>query len=197
MNYYNELGSYLGEFAGLFLGIGILMLVIVIAFVVLIVSGKLALFKKAGKNGWEAIIPFYSDWVYVEIAGLNWWWFLLVSASFIVNILDLDELEGIAFLVNIISVFFCNYNISKKLHKDTGFAILMTLFPFIMIPLIGFSNNYQWDFSVKVSKNGLINDSNDNTNSGESGDNKRFCTNCGHEISNDTKYCSNCGTEVK
>ena len=36
----------------------------------------------------------------------------------------------------------------------------MTLFPFVMIPLIGLSNNYKWDNSVEVSNNGPF----DNTN---------------------------------
>ena len=34
------------------------------------------------------------------------------------------------------------------------FAILMTLFPFIMLPLVGFSKKYQFDNEVKVSPNG-------------------------------------------
>ena len=47
-----------------------------------------------------------------------------------------------------------------ELHKDTTFAVLMTLFPFVMLPLIGFSNNYEWDNNVSVDLNGPINSNN-------------------------------------
>ena len=56
-------------------------IIFAIAIVIVEIIGRWKLFKKAGRNGWESIVPFYSNWVYVEIAGLNWWYFLLVSAN--------------------------------------------------------------------------------------------------------------------
>lgn len=69
----------------LILGGSIFILLLVIALYVVYVIGLWKLFKKAGKQGWEAIIPFYNTYVLVEISGLNWWYFLIaISALFLV-----------------------------------------------------------------------------------------------------------------
>ena len=148
-------GSILAFLGGFILVVGIILLAILI--LIIVVACKF--YKKAGKEGWEAIIPFYNDWVYVEIAGLNWWWFLLLIASTIVSFVFGDSISGlktIAILAVIFSFFVCNFNIAKKLHKGTGFAVLLTIFPVIMFPIVAFSKNYQFDHSVPVSKNGIF-----------------------------------------
>lgn len=49
--------------------------IIAIAFYVVYVIALAKLFKKAGEDGWKAIIPFYNVFVLIQIAGLNWWYF--------------------------------------------------------------------------------------------------------------------------
>lgn len=183
-----------------FILIAIILVIIVIYFI-----GLWKMFQKAGKQGWEAIIPFYNSWTLVEISGLSWWWFFLVIADLLESILQLDNLATICSLVSIVASFFCNYNISKKLHQGTGFAILMTLFPFVLIPMIGFSNHYQFDHSVVVSENGPIGSSNlgndnssnfSNNQSNHDNGNVQFCPNCGKKLNRNSKYCGNCGKEI-
>lgn len=186
-------------------------LIFLLLILVLEIIGRWKLFKKAGKNGWEAIVPFYSSYVYVEISGLNWWYFLLVIANSFTVIVE--DLQILAYPVSLIGIFFCNYNISKKLHKDTLFAVLMTLFPFIMLPLIGFSKNYQWDNKVRVSCNGPINGNDSynnnsfggdfnsseamNSNSYDNNTNEiKYCSGCGAKLEKSSKFCSNCGREI-
>ena len=53
---------------------GIFFIMIIIVLLVLYFIGLWKLFQKAGKNGWEAIVPFYNTWVLVEISGLAWWY---------------------------------------------------------------------------------------------------------------------------
>lgn len=183
--------------------VAIVICIILIPIVVVYIIGLWKLFKKAGKNGWEAIVPFYNGWTLVEISGLNWWYFLIMISTYIVSFLDIDGLSGLSWLASLGAKFFCYYNISKKLHKTTGFAVLMTIFPVIMIPLVGFSKDYVFDNSVSVSVNGPIGDNNNQSNSStvinEAKDtsDKKFCTNCGEEITSDTKYCPKCGNEIK
>lgn len=182
----------------------IFIIIIAIVWLVFYIIGMWKLFQKAGKQGWEAIIPFYNNWVLVEISGLAWWWFLIVSASWIVSFLDIDGLSSIAWLASIFGNFCCYYNISKKLHKDTGFAILTTIFSFIMIPVIGLSNNYQFDNSVEVSDMGPFanQSSNDSHTHVKNDDNnfdkaKKFCSHCGSPVDEESKFCQNCGTKLK
>lgn len=187
----------------------IFIFILVIAILVLYLAGLWKLFQKAGRKGWEAIIPFYNSWVLVEIAGLAWWYALLVILSSVISKGSLDYILSIG---SIIAIFFAYYNISKKLHKNTGFAILMTIFPFIMIPMVGFSNNYQFDKNVPVSENGPVGQSNANYSSNNEANvneiyssssntnakvEKHFCPHCGSPIDGDVKYCGNCGNEIK
>lgn len=215
MNLDNYFTNASGGIIGALFIFGIIILMIVLVMCILYAIGRWKLYKKAGKNGWEAIIPFYNDWVYVEIAGLNWWWYLIVIATTVVNILNqvADVFNGIASISSLISLFglfVCNYNISKKLNKDVTLAILMTLFPFIMIPLIGFSDNYNWDNRVVVScngpfdntnsnnqqSNGYVNNNPDNNSYFHDNCEYKYCSNCGYKSKKDTKYCTNCGKRM-
>lgn len=188
-----------------------LFLVIIYSIIAVIACWKL--FKKAGKNGWEAIIPFYSSWVLVEIAGLNWWWFLILMSSTVVSIVGLDSLEGIANIACFFASFNCYYNIAKKFNKSTGYAICSGLFSFIFVLILGFSKNEVYNGNIPVSKNGVIgtpdftednynynaNTSNDymnnNQNVSSNGENN-FCGNCGKQLSVGTKFCPNCGKQI-
>lgn len=71
---YDNLFVALGAFA---LIIGLIVLAVLVVYLVALWK----VFVKAGKQGWEAIIPFYNSWILVEIAGLNWWWFLLIISE--------------------------------------------------------------------------------------------------------------------
>ena len=112
-------------------------------------------YKKAGKNGWEAIIPFYNGWVLVEIAGLNWWYFLpgVISALGIGNAF----FSVIIQLACLAASFFTFYNIGKKMGKDPILhGILGALFPVIMIPIYALNKDFVFDKNVDVSPNGPI-----------------------------------------
>ena len=63
----------------LFMILGILLLFLPILIVYLIALWNL--FKKAGRNGWEAIVPFYNTWVLSEIAGVAWGYPLIIIVS--------------------------------------------------------------------------------------------------------------------
>ena len=123
---------------------------------------------------------------------LNYWYFFLVIAG--VLSMFIDNIQFITSPLRIIGLFFCNYNISKKLHKDNVFAVLMTLFSYIMIPLIGFSRSYEFDNNVTVSPNGPITDSETNNFNNE---NTKYCSGCGTKININDKFCPNCGKEIQ
>lgn len=143
---------------GIFL---VIFLIIFAAFAVVFIIGRWKFFKKAGKNGWEAIIPFYSDWVLVEVAGLDWYWFLALIANAILSVLSsiiplfgaLSFLGYVAVILARVCIFF---NLSKRLHKDTSWIVLGALFAPIMITIAGFSNSITYDATVPVTKNGVF-----------------------------------------
>ena len=197
------------------------LLVILMAILVLTIVGLWKLFKKAGRHGWEAIVPFYSNWVLVEISGLSWWYFFLIISSSISVWLELESFKFVFNIANLVGTFFCYYNIAKKLHKDVGTAILMTIFPYVMFPLIGLSSKYQYDPNVIVSENGPIASKNGNTTQANSqypnesksvnsnsydtniestanqgSAEKNFCSKCGKPLEENARFCGNCGSEI-
>lgn len=151
MDYYFNLESILAVFGGFL----IIFVLIVLAFAIVSIVASWKLFKKAGRNGWESIIPIYSTWVLNEIAGLNWWWFILL----ILNVTFSFENEGITYAFSIcsfIASFNCYYNIARKFGKDKGISILAGIFPFIFLLVFGFSKSETYDRNIVVGKNGIF-----------------------------------------
>ena len=201
-------------------------LVIFLAVYIVFIVAQWKLFKKAGKGGWEAIVPFYNNYVMVEIAGLKWYWFLGFFAPVVFDsIYGLEFLGSLVYLFTIFNIF---YNLSKKFNKGIGFVICATLFTPICVPILGFSSKAKYDSSIPVSPNvvfGKPESQNVNSNASvqqeqpqskqESNDSaleqtmdeqqkketinpssSQFCINCGSEIIPNAKFCQNCGKQL-
>ena len=84
----------------------------------------------------------------------------MVSLNFSYNInettnISFSSLDFIGSIVNFVAMLCVNYNISKKCNKDMGFAIGLTILPFIFYPMLGIGNA-EFDNNVKVSPYGVI-----------------------------------------
>ena len=199
--------------SGLIGGATILAIVLVVFLIAGLIISIIALwkvFEKAGKKGWHSIIPFYGYWVLTEIAGLNWWWFLLLICDSFFSIFEIDELSTLANLVSLFASFNCYYNIAKRFNKTNGYSICAGIFSGIFVLLLGFSKKEVYDENIAVSKNGIfgkpettmydtsnnstINYSNQDTT--HSYENVNFCGNCGTKLNNEAKFCPNCGKEI-
>lgn len=159
---YNEaesleaLGELFGGFVGGLLVVGVIVVLLVLVALVLYIIGLWKLFKKAGKNGWESLIPFYNTWVLVEIAGLNWWYFLIAISGTIVGLVGLSNLSGLATLASVAVNFFIFYNLAKRMNKpEVAYGVLAIFFAPIMTMILGFSKD-KYDGSIDVSPNGPI-----------------------------------------
>lgn len=193
------------EIIGLLTGFSVMLIFAICLFVfaglILIVVGKWKVFKKAGKNGWEALIPYYNSWVLCEIAGIKWWFFLIIIAG---SILANTSLSGLAGLATLVAEYFVNYNVARKFGKEpVGYAFGLTLLPFIFYPILGMGDaTYK---NVKVSEYGPVSEKQaekakenfkekTSTNNSE---NSKFCKNCGAPLDKDSKFCGSCGKEVQ
>ena len=92
-------------------------------FILITVEALWKIYKKAGKNGWAAIIPIYSIIVLLEIIKKPIWWLVMFLIP----------------LVNaVIAIWMINL-LSKRFGKNEGFTIGLLLLPFIFFPLLGLS----------------------------------------------------------
>ena len=111
----------------LFAGIGLLYLIVSVVISLFMIVSMWKIFKKAGKNGWEAIIPIYNIYVLFEIGGQKgaYIFFLLIPC-----------VGQIIFLVFEIKALI---ELSRRFGKGTGFGILCLFFPIIGFPILAFS----------------------------------------------------------
>lgn len=182
----------------LLLGVASILIVPLLGLLVVYFIGLWKVFQKCGYNGWEALIPFYNSWILIKISELNTWYYFLLIANSICSILELNALTGVASLASMVASFFVYYNVCKKFHKDLFFAVLTTIFPIIMLPILGLGKDNIFDSSVSVSPNGPIgDDSFDNNNSNNNSyENNSFCRYCGNKLVNNSNFCSKCGNKV-
>ena len=92
--------------------------------IVLTAVGAYYIFEKAGKDGWRALIPFYNNYVLLEILGYNPWLFLILFIP----------------IVNIVFSIFINYKLAKAFGKGILMTIGLSLLPFIFYPYLGLSD---------------------------------------------------------
>lgn len=178
----------------------ILALIFIIAWAVVTIIGQWKMFEKCGHKGWKSIIPFYNDWTIVEISGCKWWYFFFIISESIFTVLiedieilsSLSLVSGILSIVSVYIILCINYNIAKKFNQGIGFAVGMTLVPFVFYLILGFSEKYKYDGSVKVNPWGIYDFE---TKTSDLKNNKTYCVNCGTEMS--SNFCPKCGNSKK
>ena len=126
-----------GAFAGAAIGVLIFSWIVGIAAAVFMIIGMWKIFKKAGRNGWEALIGGHDMFVLFEIAGINPIWCVwILIASFAAIIPFIGWLAAAAVIG--FAWFWMNIKLAKTFGKETGYGVLMAFFPFVMYPILAF-----------------------------------------------------------
>ena len=99
-------------------------LIIELSVAILMVVSMWIVFTKAGKPGWAAIIPFYNVYVLLQIVGRPGWWLILFFIPF----------------VNFVVAIMVYLELAQVFGKDTAFGCLMIIFPYVMFPILAFSD---------------------------------------------------------
>lgn len=189
-----KLDEAFGAITAASIGVIIVLSLIIIAFYVVYVIALAKLFKKAGVEGWKAIIPFYNTFVLIQIAGLNWWYFLIAISGSICSIIGIDGLDTVCNLASLAVNFFVFYNLAKKMRQQpVGFGVAGIFVAPIITMVLGFSDKYTYDAAIEVSPNGPIGDTKESTNN----EPEKYCLNCGCKVKPGTKFCEKCGKEVQ
>ncbi len=180
------------------------------------------IFKKAGKNGWEAIIPFYNSYVLFEITWGNGWYFLLMFTAIV---------PVIGWIACLVIVIITMVKLAKAFGKDGGFAAGLIFLSIIFIGILAFDkstylgvpttgnnmtpagppspqDNFQNAGPIQtpqpditgspvaepIVNNGMdIQEPNPEPVSTPT-ENTSFCANCGTPLPEGTMFCPNCGS---
>ena len=133
-------------------GLSLAICLLALAFIVVYLFARVKFFKKCGKVGWYAIIPFYGTYIeYTEIAGLHWAW---AAACIAVNVLSISNATVRVLRLFVSAMSF--YNIGLRGRKDPiPTMIFGALFPEVMTIIHGFGD-YAYDGSIPVKLSGLF-----------------------------------------
>lgn len=100
------------------------MVLFFLALIVFIYIVHWRIFEKAGRPGWESIIPIYNTFIMMKIIGKPWWWILLLCIPFL----------------NIIFAIMAVNMLSKSFGKDEGFTVGLLLLGIVFYPLLAFGD---------------------------------------------------------
>ena len=81
-------------------------------------------FEKAGRPGWEGIIPIYNLYILLKIVGKPGWWMLMFFIP----------------IVNTVFLIWTYNMLSKSFGKDEGFTVGMVLLSFVFLPILAFGD---------------------------------------------------------
>lgn len=101
------------------------------------------IFKKAGIDGWKALIPLYTDYLFFKLAwSANVYWYIL-GLKVIVSISSVDTilLYIIAALVLLTLWIVQNVKLAEKFSKGRGFAIGLILLNPVFMLIISFGKS--------------------------------------------------------
>lgn len=107
----------------------VVFLIIVIAIAVLTIVGQWKLFKKAGKEGYISLIPIYNVIAEMQLSGMPICWYFLNYCAFI---------PVVGWILPLVFQFWKNIKLAKAFGKGIGTGVLLSFFPFVMYPVLGF-----------------------------------------------------------
>lgn len=197
--YYGSTGLDVSNRAFLFfLIIAGVFLLIFLVIMILGVIGQWKMFKKAGKHGWEAIIPIYNIYTLCLITGVNPLWIVIVAG---LNLFVFIFVPIFSIVANLATVYFfilVAVSTARSFGKEDAYALgLYFLSPFFYLAL-GFDKSTY--LGAKPMPDVILKEKNRSSTSFSVDDKieskDKACSNCGQQIVIDTKYCPNCGREL-
>ena len=110
---------------GLAAGIGLGVVLLLVALGIFVIACYWKIFTKAGKPGWACIIPIYNLIILLEIVNKPWWWLLLMLIP----------------LVNIVIYIMVVHRLSLSFGKGAGFTLGLIFLSIIFVPILAFDNS--------------------------------------------------------
>lgn len=145
--YSYDVGTAVGTGIGAMVGLVIFIYIIALAASIFTIVCNWRVYKKAGKKGWESIVPIYNIIVLLEITGLPMWYLAL-------------------FLVpvgNVVVSFLIYIELAKKFGQSAGFGVGLALLNPIFMAILAFNKNYVYQ-TAPIAPNYNSNVNYNNTN---------------------------------
>lgn len=115
---------------------------VVLILAIATIAGMWKMFAKAGRPGWTAIVPFYSDMIRNEISGVPVVWTYYTWILLALNMFT-GGLAGFGPILILVVHYFTYGPMLKAYGRDngTGSRLVALFFPYVVFPQIGFGAN--------------------------------------------------------
>lgn len=190
-----DVGSAVATGLGAVFGFLIFIYVIALAIGIFSIICNWKVFKKAGKNGWEAIVPVYNIIVLIQIAGLPLWYIALFFVPF----------------ANIYAIFKIYIELAKKFGQSAGFGVGLALLNPIFMAILAFGKNYV--YQAQMPNNDMMYNQQPMYNQQQPMNNPQqpmynqqpqqpmnsvpsVCSRCGSPTNPGDRFCMNCGNQI-
>ena len=183
-DYGYDVGSTVATGFGVALGIIAFVCILSIAISIFMLVCLWKVYKKAGKKGWETLIPIYNNIVLLEIANLPMWYIILIFVPF----------------VNVAIMFYVYIELAKKFGQSALFGVgLVFLYP-IFIAILAFNKSCVYQAEPVLGQNTTVTYANENPQSTEQPVEQHVhpnnCPGCGAPVDADDKFCMYCGKQL-
>ena len=146
-----------------------LVIAVIAAGVLLTIVPMWRIFRRAGKPGWAAIVPIFSQYTLCEVVGRPVWWLIWLLIPY----------------VSIVFWLIFAIDLARSFGRSTGFGVGMWLLPIIFVPILGYGSSPY--LGPRAAGPGL----DDHVRTGYT-----TCPTCGRLPLPGERFCAQCGTAV-
>ena len=127
------------------------------------------IFRRAGRPGWAAIVPIFSQYTLCEVVGRPVWWLIWLLIPYL----------------NIVFWLIFAIDLARAFGRSTGFGVGMWLLPIIFVPILGYgSAPYLGPRAAGAGLDDRVRTS------------YATCPTCGRLPLPGERFCAQCGTAV-
>jgi hypothetical protein len=137
-----EASAAFGEALGLAIGALLVFALFSLLLYSVIVISAVRLLHKAGEGWWKALIPIYSNVVFLKVIKRPTWWIVFYLVPWIVWMIPDEPVIVMVLILPFLVVAIINsFDLAKAFGRGAGFAIGMILLPLIFLPILAFGNS--------------------------------------------------------
>ncbi len=116
--------------------------IIAICVLVLSIVCQWRIFVKAGRKGWECLIPIWGQVMFFSIAKVHWLWLYAIGLFSLMGEFGHPLYSIIASLI----IFYTMYSLARAFGKSIGSSIILSILPSIILYLIVAFDKSKYDF---------------------------------------------------
>ena len=138
-----ELLEYLAPVMGIIITVAIVAGIIGLVVGILTIVSQWKVFTKAGRKGWECLIPYHSTFIIYDMSNVNPAFILILLFGSLVPVIG----SFAVLIASIVLAFYVNIKLAQSFGRSVGFGVGLALLGWIFWPILGLGKSeYQGTF---------------------------------------------------